>query len=145
MAEGKWVNEQELVEIFTHLEQRALAAVRSKPNTAEAAKLVQDACLAGLAFLHFPPFRPGVLRELLLHFNPKEPSPACAHTSTCEMRDAELAAVRCKGNVLSRVQARVYEVLLTHHKNEASFFPRAHDGKLAPRASSGVCVYCCSP
>jgi len=118
-AEGKWVEEAELAEIFGHLEQRALAAARAKPNTLEAAKLVQDACLGGMAFLHFPPFRPGVLRELVLHASSAAPRPACAHDGPCEQREAQLETLRCRGNLLSRLGARVFTLLLTHHKNEA--------------------------
>ena len=50
-AEGKWLDESELVEVFKHLEKRAVELARAKPGTLEAAKLVMDAWCESFIFL----------------------------------------------------------------------------------------------
>ena len=115
-AEGKWMDESELVEVMDHLEQRAVGELQSSPHTIETAKLVQDALLLGFSFLHFPPVRPGVLQEVVVQLDAASP-PRCAHLEECATRDAAIQKLRCIGNVLVRKAPRQFTLSFSHHKN----------------------------
>jgi hypothetical protein len=87
--------------------------------------LIQDALLTAFSYYEMPPPRPGVLAELLFHVSPTARPPRCAHPSTCDARDAKVAVLCCRGNVVTRISPSKYTLLITHHKEERQWGQRA--------------------